>query len=658
MKETNFFHFDLKKYYVTFLMVIALCFSSSSFAAVITWSGGGGLDQNWSTASNWSGNVVPGSADQVTISGSCTPTITSDVGTINQLILTETSAGAPTLIISATGVLSITNTTGTAQNQVRLQGGSIQNAGSLTIIVGGATSGSALVFANGSDGLTAASYSGNGTLTINSSVAGSSSTIAACIYFAQTSANPVLTVGGTFNLVAKNYNGGVAMYAIYVGNGSNATIDGTGVLSVGTSSTPVSYGLITMGTAGGSNGGSLTVGSDVTLNVYSTGLTAYLGAIFLSGPVNNTFTNKGTINLSGSGSSWFGLYPNPGTGLTYYVSNEGTINFNSNGGFITSAIRFAGTGTTSFTNSGAINIDNIPASGNGIGMSAAPTVNITNTGSITLGASGGNTTAIALGDSKANFDNNGGIVTINKGYLTGAAGTGKATFHNNTDGIFRSNVGSSNNGFKDNITFTNQGFFEGSCTITDGVFVPSIGTLSPGGPTGIGMLIFNSATDLALTGNCVMNVNGSTTAGTDYDQIKTSTLGLNVSAASLVMTLGGSYVPVSGVTIPLFSGGSTLTGNFNTVTLPSNWLMSYSASIASAVNTSTGIADIESKSNIYTINGGIIVPNAKGNSISIYSVTGQLVKSKYIESEKELIYLNNGIYIVKTGNQISKVLIK
>ena len=63
------------------------------------------------------------------------------------------------------------------------------------------------------------------------------------------------------------------------------------------------------------------------------------------------------------------------------------------------------------------------------------------------------------------------------------------------------------------------------------------------------------------------------------------------------------------------------------------------------------------QSTIYTVNNGIIIENAQGENIHVYSVTGALVRSFNGNADKVSVALGKGIYVVKYGMKVAKVVV-
>lgn len=66
----------------------------------------------------------------------------------------------------------------------------------------------------------------------------------------------------------------------------------------------------------------------------------------------------------------------------------------------------------------------------------------------------------------------------------------------------------------------------------------------------------------------------------------------------------------------------------------------------------------ENKLSVYTIKNNIVINNQLGQTAHVYSLAGQLVKTAVLQSDKENIQVNNGFYIVRINNLVSKVLVK
>jgi len=61
---------------------------------------------------------------------------------------------------------------------------------------------------------------------------------------------------------------------------------------------------------------------------------------------------------------------------------------------------------------------------------------------------------------------------------------------------------------------------------------------------------------------------------------------------------------------------------------------------------------------VFGTKNGIVVTNQSGQTARVYSLSGQLVKSAKLLSDKENISVANGLYIVRIGAFSTKVLVK
>ena len=73
---------------------------------------------------------------------------------------------------------------------------------------------------------------------------------------------------------------------------------------------------------------------------------------------------------------------------------------------------------------------------------------------------------------------------------------------------------------------------------------------------------------------------------------------------------------------------------------------------------STGVESAEvSETSIYAVAGGIMVEVAEATAVEVYSIAGTMVSSKVV-SGAETISIAQGIYIVKAGDKVAKVIVK
>jgi len=548
--------------FFSFLAGVGLFLSSSVFAADITWVGG--TTGDWANAASWSGAALPGAADNVTIGAGNVVTLSTDALKINKMLVQGK------LIVASTGILVVEQSVLSGTSLFELGGGEVENAGSISIVQKLANTNSGLRFADNVD--TDDKFTNTGSLNINMTASAITSTTGNCINFIQSSIGRTarLNFGGTitFSSIA-----GTKFMEITSGN---AILDGTAIF--GSPSSYLNYRFIH------NAGGVLTFASTANITYYS-GFVGANGSITISSsPTSEGIINNGILTLhGGSAVTGYGIYLNPQNSNTSKFTNAGTITVDGN--FPLGSLSFgagATTGTCLFNNqAGAVlslsNTSNTSTAG-ALMASAIPTVILNNAGTMTL------STAISrnmyFGDNSATF-NNTGTVTVTKA-ITGNDATNSCVVNNNAGGVFNFNV--SDNGqvsvsSNKKIIFNNNGgTVTGRGQFASGTFFTLTGTLSPGGDAGIGKFEFLQAA-IVLTGKCVMQVNGKTTAGTDFDQIVTSqpTSSMDVSGATLIVTTGAGYTPSNLDNVALFTALTTRTGNFSSVILPTNWSMDYTA---------------------------------------------------------------------------------
>ena len=276
---------------------------TSTSPATLTWTGTAG-DGLWSTATNWTGNVLPSATSNVSIPASATVTISNTTAAYaNNITL---AAGA-----SLTNNGNLTINTVTASTSLIMTDATFDNEGALLI---NTLNGSCISFA-GTSGTLSNTFVANGTISINVSP------ILTNYLFSVTATDPVNINGAGFTLgSAASPTGFSFMNENAVGNVtiSSSTVITDYIDQLGYLSSNTWYGL-NMGV-----GGSFT--NNGTLNFYynSQSKTGYVFNIKQE-TTNVSFTNTGTINIYNQGNNAFNLGANS-TGIVT-INNSGTINY-------------------------------------------------------------------------------------------------------------------------------------------------------------------------------------------------------------------------------------------------------------------------------------------------------------------------------------------
>lgn len=647
---------------LSLLMGIGLFFSTSAFAATVTWNGVAG-DGLWSTATNWSTNATPTFADNVVIPSTFTVTLSSDAGKINKITVNGK------LIITSTGILNVEQTA-PSDPLVDIAGGEIQNDGTLTIkqtVV--SNNNLAIKFSDGT-AVANTKLSNTGTLTVDLSARAAAQTTA-CISFAHTTANAKtaqFVLGGTININVPLQS------RVFELSSGNAIFDGT--FSFGSTSDYKNWRFLQV------IGGNFTFASTANISIYSGYNVDAAGTIASSNSKEAVFTNNGTVVIhGGSAVLGYAIYMNP-QASNYNCTFTNNGNLTIDGSFPKGSI-FISNGGSAFINSDTFNnqagatlsITNTANNFSGT-PSACIVVNVNqttvfnNAGTINLSAF--ISRSMYFGNSNSTFNNTGTINTTKS--ITGNSTGSSCVINNNNGGVFNFNVADNAQLAISNtnkITFNNNsgGTISGRGQFGANTFFPQAGgILSPGGDSGVGMFTFLDPA-MVLKGICKMNINGAGIAGTDYDQINTNQSGsvLDVTNVNVESTIGSGYSPANLDLVPLFSSIGTVTGTFNSVTAPSNWVANYTTSGANLLyDTSTGINDKgDFKGSVSAQGQQIIVnlPAQQNAQMQIIDFTGKIIMSKQINDEHNVTYTPNmkGIYFVRlvmsTGSFTQKVLL-
>ena len=624
-----------KFFQATLLTALFSCVLLTASAQTVTWTGpstGG----DWSNSANWSLGAVPVATDSVLIASGNAVTISTAVSNINKLSvqgnLNITSAGSLTVSqnVKSTSLLEIGN-------------GSVTNAGSLTLTQGVANGYPGLYFVNNG-------VSGDGTLTntgslvINTAFTGATGE---CVRFNQTlGGTATLNMGTNVTLTPASTK---TVFTLYAGN---AQIGGT--LTMGAPGNFPNFRLLAI------TYGNLTLLPSALINSYATVTTSHVSVGAASGKTSS-LTNNGTLNIhqasTGNTSSCLNISPLAGS-ISSTLTNTGTITIdgaNSTGSVGSIAFQGGDAITTAIlTNSGTITDTHTGTTAPLYAFSSTSVrLNvINNTGTISLPAIGS-----TLGQGSIFNNNSGGTVNV-KATLTGAAGTTLAVINNNLGGIFNCDVAAATNNIASSLTFKNYGTVIGRGIFLTGTFVPQLGgTISPGNATNAIDKFTINGTPMDFSGTTfVMDVNGNTSGGTNYDQVVSSTASAAITMSASTqfnVTVGGSYTPVTSDFVSLFSGAATAIITGIPSSGSSNWATTINTGSIRATYSIATALEINklSTSKVYSEGGNVVVVLNSGETaqLEIFDATGSLVKKALVAGELSSINMGGfkGICIAR-----------
>lgn len=641
-----------------FAILVGMLFTSSAFAATVTWNGLAG-DGLWSSPTNWSSNLTPTAADNVVIPATFTVTLSSDAGKINKITVNGK------LIVTTTGILNVEQTT-SSDPLVDIAGGEIDNAGSLTIKQTIASNNNlAIKFSDGA-AIANTKLTNSGVLTVDLTARATTSTTA-CISFAHVTANTKtaqFNLGGTINMNV------LAQARVFELTSGNVILDGT--YTFGSDSDYKNWRFIQ------TIAGNFTFASTADITLYAGYTLDNAGTIASSNSKEVVFTNNGKLTLHGGPALLgYGIFMNPQANtFNCTFTNNGTLTLD--GSFPRGAIYMSGgaiTATNTLNNQigATLSIANSSTVSGAIVANATATLTniINNAGTFSLNA--GTSKSIYFGGSNSTF-NNSGTVNVTKA-ITGNTTANTCVFNNNSGGVFNFNVSDNaqlaiSNSNKINFKNNSGGIVNGRGLCGSGTFLPQDGSiLSPGGDNGTGIFTFLDS-NFILKGKCIMNINGTTAAGTDFDQVYTNQASsvLNVTNVNVETIIGAGYSPANLDIVPLFKSLGTVTGTFASVIAPSNWVSSYDASSGNLLyDTSTGIEkNVELNGQISVIGNQIIVNRTSTEmaQLQITDLSGRIVMKTTVKGDKNVFESANlkGIYIARLitaeGNYSQKILLK
>jgi hypothetical protein len=587
--------------------IIALAFSAATLtvhATDIVWTNTAG--GNWSTASNWSPNQVPGAADNAYITNNGTYTVTLNTSVTVTSLQLGGNTGTQTFNHSG-GTLTLNGpSVGTANAVYALSGGILKGTGSLTLAgsmnwTGGNINyetGSLIITVSGGLVMSQADKSLYGGALINAGP-GSWSGGRIVFWYSAVLSN---SVSGTLNVLFDgSLTGGVGTFG-NAGTMRKASSLGTSTLEnpcVNSGTIEVQTGTLSL-LGGGGGSGSFEVQSGATLDfsggthtLSPSSIVTGAGTVRCSG--NNTTVNaNGTWNLTGphvinAGTEYFNVAGQAGT-LTL---SGGTL-CGSGNLTVTGPMNWTG-GYVNYPGSLVVRVGGgVLLSGNGGQLISGGMLINAGAGSCAAGVSVGiNNGAVFSNTPSATFDlvgdNQDFWFNINPPGLFVNAGTLRKVSGSGTSSL---SLPCSNSGTVEVQSGTLR--FDSSYVQTAGLTLLSGGALScsstmqlqggtlagtstltgsvnnSGGILGAG----TSPGKLTITGNYTQGTNGAmlvelggTTLGTGYDQVVVG--GSATLAGTLNASLYGGFYPAPNATFTYLTAASR-SGTFSSFNYPSN----------------------------------------------------------------------------------------
>ena len=457
--------------------------------------------------------------------------------------------------------------------------------------------------------------------------------------------NGNLTIEATATLILDNNSANTTLT-------NNGTVENSGTITIGATTGVGPYGIVTGGTFNNKSSGIIRIDrTTVASGLFNTfGTFTNEGNITIGATIGSDNTsfyaygiwNQATFINKASGQIHIDRYSN---GIQNYLSSSLTVPdaFFTNEGSITIGAN-ASTGNYGIINyddfknkvDGQIRIDNVINNG----LTNLLEGVITNDATITIGTNA-NVGQTAIHNQSTFNNNTGAVINLDKATNFGVGGSG---------GTF-SNAGAVNIGaitaiptLSTGTTFSNNtgGILRGTGRIAAATFTNNAGTLSPGNSPGL--MTFDAAEDFT---NSIMKieVNGSSVAGTDFDQIKVT--GAATLGGVLDLTIG--YAPSNSPTITIVDAVS-LIGTFSSVTpaLPVNWEIKYNfpttGKVSLVYNNPLVKPEINITGNTISILKGDLTPSvADGTDFSTTAIGGAIQKTYTIQNLGDGILNISGI---------------
>jgi hypothetical protein len=418
-----------------------------------------------------------------------------------------------------------------------------------------------------------ATIDANANYTFNSSAGNVNNLIST---FSTTSVATNFTNKGTLNLQGASLRAGFTFSSGASGTASVFNIRNEGIMNVNLNCVRALDAPFHIGNGGG---GPVNAGTIVNLTnsgvmtLKNTATTAGTGfPIFISNAGETApllLNNTGTLNLEGSTYNY---------GVKSTINNSGVINSNSEFRSFVAINNIAGASinfikTTASATSRQIVFNGLQAanvSGNGGNVYSDGTNNYT----VVVQKFSSGTSLVANVLSTATVPSSGTLTLA-----SGSGGTSPITF--TAISLSPLEAALTSNATNDGIISTDTA---SKLNIISGVSNNSTGVISPGGLTGTGIADFSRSNVAALRSTLTLQVNGSTTAGVDFDQITNSSTGGGFDVSGAILAITALYTPSANVVIPIVTASATgsISGTFASVTgLTTGWRLVYGANTIS-----------------------------------------------------------------------------
>lgn len=153
------------------------------------------------------------------------------------------------------------------------------------------------------------------------------------------------------------------------------------------------------------------------------------------------------------------------------------------------------------------------------------------------------------------------------------------------------------------------------------------------------------------------------TAISNYNAIRQANFKLASSSSPATILAGAKSLPATYTTT-----GTVYTISF-TAAIPTTDLMSVERPIATSAHldlgayqfsgVTTGVTGntADNSVKIYTLHNGVNICGAKGKLVTVFSLSGQLIKSELINADNSVVNLTKGLYVVRIESQVQKVFV-